>query len=309
MRSTLALLDGSLDYAGLFPPAKLDMAPAVANFARYRAGPESWILARMVVPASRLKEFDAAAESLLPPVNGPGHDDAWPVSGLLPPAGDPDFERGVEAVGRFNERHAMAGAGSALIDTVEFKAASADEIDEAIETLDDEIFPYIEIDAKKDPRGLITSLADLAVGAKIRTGGLTPTDHPSPEEVARFVFACRAADVPLKATAGLHHPYRHEATSVGCRQHGFLNFFLGCCLVAEDRIGEAELAEMLADESPGSFSFREDSLAWRDRKVSVAEVRAARERFVHSFGSCSVDEPIGDLRAGGLLPAGEGVGR
>ena len=66
---------------------------------------------------------------------------------------------------------------------------------------------------------------------------------------------------------------------------------------------------MLADERPDSFSFREDSLAWRDRKVSVAEVRAARERFVHSFGSCSVDEPIADLRAGGLLPAGEGVVR
>jgi len=131
MRSILALLDGSLDYAGLFPPAKLEMSPAVANFAKYRAGPESWILARMVVPVSRLKEFDAAAESSLPPVNGPGDDDAWPVSGLLPPAGDADFVRGVEAIARFNERHAMAGAGSALIDTVEFKASSADEIDEA----------------------------------------------------------------------------------------------------------------------------------------------------------------------------------
>jgi len=303
MRSILALLDGSLDYAGLFPPAKLDMGPTVAHFDRYRRGPEAWILGRLVVPASRLREFDEAADRLLPPVAGPGHDEAWALSGLLPPAGDPDFERALDAVHRFNDRHATLGSGSALIDTIEFKAAGAAELDDALDLIEDELFPYVEIDARRDPRGLLAAIADLAVGAKIRTGGLAPADHPSPAEVARFVCACRAAGVPLKATAGLHHPYRHEAASVGCRQHGFLNFFLGCCLVAEERIGEAELAELLEDADPASFVFREDTLAWRDRRVSVAETRAAREGFVHAFGSCSVEEPLADLRSLGLLPA------
>ena len=55
------LLRGLVDYAGLFPPAGLGMAPAVANYARYLRGGESWMLARFIAPASRLGEFEAAA--------------------------------------------------------------------------------------------------------------------------------------------------------------------------------------------------------------------------------------------------------
>ena len=40
-RSLRALLDGLIDYAGLFPPARLDMQAAVANFARYRESARS----------------------------------------------------------------------------------------------------------------------------------------------------------------------------------------------------------------------------------------------------------------------------
>jgi hypothetical protein len=39
-----ALLEGLIDYAGLFPPAKLDMRPAVENYAAYLAGPDAWAL-------------------------------------------------------------------------------------------------------------------------------------------------------------------------------------------------------------------------------------------------------------------------
>ena len=38
MSAIRALLTESIDYAGLFPPAGLDMASAVENYARYRAG-------------------------------------------------------------------------------------------------------------------------------------------------------------------------------------------------------------------------------------------------------------------------------
>ena len=48
------LLAGVVDYAGLFPPAGLDMADAVANYARYRTCPDRWALGRFVVNASRL---------------------------------------------------------------------------------------------------------------------------------------------------------------------------------------------------------------------------------------------------------------
>ncbi len=55
--SLRALLEGVIDYAGLFPPARLPLDEAVRNYLRYRREPESWMLARFVCPAARLTEL------------------------------------------------------------------------------------------------------------------------------------------------------------------------------------------------------------------------------------------------------------
>ena len=47
-----ALLSELFDYAGLFPPARLDLDTAVRNYACYLDEPEAWMLSRFVVPAS-----------------------------------------------------------------------------------------------------------------------------------------------------------------------------------------------------------------------------------------------------------------
>ena len=41
-----ALLGDAVDYAGLFPPAQLDMAGAVAEYASYLTSPDRWALAQ-----------------------------------------------------------------------------------------------------------------------------------------------------------------------------------------------------------------------------------------------------------------------
>ena len=57
MSATLRVLLGSIvDYAGLFPPARLPLDQAVRNYLRYRSEPESWMLGRFVLPAARLDE-------------------------------------------------------------------------------------------------------------------------------------------------------------------------------------------------------------------------------------------------------------
>lgn len=55
-RSLRILLDGLIDYAGLFPPAALTMQDAVRNYARYREEAFAWVLGRFVVPLERLSE-------------------------------------------------------------------------------------------------------------------------------------------------------------------------------------------------------------------------------------------------------------
>jgi hypothetical protein len=58
-----ALLEGVLDYAGLFPPAKLPMPDAVRNYLAYRTSAQSWVLGGFVCPVSRLEELTAALAS------------------------------------------------------------------------------------------------------------------------------------------------------------------------------------------------------------------------------------------------------
>src|SRR5690348_12589971 len=61
MSAIRALLSDLIDYAGLFPPAGLDMASAVRNYNAYKNGEHSWALGRFVVPATRLDELGSFA--------------------------------------------------------------------------------------------------------------------------------------------------------------------------------------------------------------------------------------------------------
>jgi hypothetical protein len=66
------LLAHAIDYAGLFPPAQLDMPGAVAEYESYLASSDAWALGRFVVPAARLRELAAAAgDAPLEPVRLP----------------------------------------------------------------------------------------------------------------------------------------------------------------------------------------------------------------------------------------------
>ena len=49
MNAARALLAHIVDYAGVFPPAALELDAAVRNFASYRRGPDAWMLGAFVV--------------------------------------------------------------------------------------------------------------------------------------------------------------------------------------------------------------------------------------------------------------------
>src|SRR5437762_2383275 len=56
--SVRALLNQIIDYAGLFPPAKLPLEQALNNYLRYKKeSPYAWMLGRFVCPAAKLPEL------------------------------------------------------------------------------------------------------------------------------------------------------------------------------------------------------------------------------------------------------------
>jgi hypothetical protein len=296
--SLIALMSNVIDYAGLFPPAKLDMEPTVENYAAYIQSPHAWMLERLVVPVARLDEFESCAAGHLP--TG-ADDEPWPITALTAPAGDDGFADDVARIAAFNADHASPEGGRALIDVIELRAGTSDAIDRALDSLTDDLYPFFELPVADDPRGLLAALVGGEAGAKIRTGGITADMHPDPAHVARFIAGCARADVPFKATAGLHHPLRHRAADVGAKQFGFLNVFVAAALALHRELDEPTIARVLEEESIDAFRFETGSLAWRDLTVATDDVEDARLTFAVSFGSCSFVEPREDLEQLGLL--------
>jgi len=124
---------------------------------------------------------------------------------------------------------------------------------------------------------------------------------PSPQQAARFIEAAASRSLPMKATAGLHHPYRHVDPKTGFHHHGFVNV-LAATAFAHDHEPEATLAAVLTDEDPGNFTLDRTGLAWHDLRVGATALDAMRTDLFVAYGSCSFEEPVEDLTALGVLP-------
>ena len=295
MRSIRILLDQIVNYAGLFPPASLDMDAAVGSYAAYRRSKDAWALGRFIVPVARLEEFEAAAYPWL-------SQGAWRVSVL---AGS-DVGAAVETIARFNRRHA-AGTGStaAAIDTIELKATHIDDIAAGMRALPGWLTPYFEIPIDSDPRELVAALARQGARAKVRTGGVRQELFPPVVDLAWFIHTCATAQVPFKATAGLHHPVRslrrltYEQDSPSGMMHGFLNVFLAAAFLHAGMLPD-QAPEILEEVAPDAFRFDGDGVTWRGRRLDDDSLARAR-RLAVAFGSCSFREPLDDLKTIGLL--------
>lgn len=143
-------------------------------------------------------------------------------------------------------------------------------------------------------RGPLTGLPELPVGVrvfverdwggeldvppgaalKLRCGGAYV---PTSDELGGAIAYCVKHVLTFKLTAGLHHAVR------GDHEHGFLNI-----LAAVD-------AALLGDDPVRM-------LDERDPDRLVVKVPVAVRRVIASIGTCSIDEPLTDLRTLGLLP-------
>lgn len=300
------LMTALIDYAGLFPPAGLPMQQAVENYSRYLQGEHSWALGRFVLPIARMGEFQTAQEKL-------DLDAPWRLS-VLPGA---DLEADLRKIDDLNS----ASDSWALVDTIEAKVATVSEVQRIAALMPRTIQPYYEVpfDCGTD---LLRTIHESGGRAKIRTGGVTAEAFPTTEAVARFIADCAKVGIAFKATAGLHHPVRcvkpltHGASAPIGAMHGFLNVFLASAFAFEQSQAESRddpstirvLQAILQHEDAAGFRFGNDfaetalpsAVAGKgnlELRISDHWIRRSRELFAISFGSCSFEEPIQDLRS------------
>jgi hypothetical protein len=294
LQSVRILLTGLIDYAGLFPPAELDMKSAVRNYASYREADHGWALGRFIAPVSRLEEVEHAAQDFFLVSAVP-----WRLSILCSP--EPEA---VRKILDFNQRH--SGPADAVIDTVEMNIPETEKIGPARNLLPEGIEVYFELPVATDPSAGVAKIRTAGGRAKVRAGGIRADLIPAPADLVRFIKTCAAANVPFKATAGLHHALRsaHKLTydpdSASGIMHGFLNVFVGAILI-QAGLSSEQACHVLEEESRTAFQFGNHGIAWRDQQVRNEQIYETRHNLAIAFGSCSFEEPIDDLVELGLL--------
>ena len=293
------LLSGALDYAGLFPPAKLPMDRALADYLRHRAGPDRWLMGNFVCPAARLGELVVSS--------------AEPIRISAIGRGGAEFVAGLDAdladIATCAQRHAGKVVVTALETRVPVELLSYENRlrDLLAATAEATVISRMAIFFEAPPDdadrldALLSAIQETPfaamAGYKLRMGGLEASAFPSSARVALALAQCLRAGVPLKATAGLHHPLPRFDEGTGARMHGFVNLFVAGTLGRVHPLSPSTLQEILEEQDPARFSFAEDRLSWRDLAATTAQVGKARTDAILSFGCCSFDEPRDDLRA------------
>ena len=300
--SLRALLNQAIDYAGMFTPCDLLLEPALQNHAKYVRSHEVWMLNGFVLPVGKfaaatkfVSQFDLS-HPLRVAALGPKTAN---VEGFLDALKDASA-----AVRSFSRSHVDLVSVTHLemflpddVDSASLKEASA-----IVGELP--VFWEAPPDRAEQTIALITgcnSDVDRAtLGYKLRTGGVTADAFPTPAQIASALVTAATHQLPIKFTAGLHHPIRQFRHEVKTKMYGFLNVLGAAVLAPEHQWDADQTVMMLEDEDPRSFSFTDDFFMWRDWKIDVERLQY-RRKFVRSFGSCSFDEPRDDLRELGFL--------
>ncbi|CAN5368424.1 hypothetical protein BH10ACI2_BH10ACI2_25930 [soil metagenome] len=293
--SVRTLLSGAIDYAGLFPPAGLTMSEAVINYAAYRTSNYRWMLGRFVLPVVQLDEFIGHADDFIS--RDPASD--WRLSVIS----SEDMEDTIRKISDFNVKYSPAVS----IDSLEIKANTTSKIENTVRLAPYGIDVFFELGMNDNFTELVSLVSEKEQRAKIRTGGVTPDAIPRTKSILQFVQACMAANVPFKATAGLHHPIRcfrpltYADNSVKGTMHGFLNLFMMTGF-AREGYRPSLLEDVMEDEFDEVFKFESQSVKWRDEYIlNIHQLETLRQKGIQSFGSCSFDEPIADLQKLGIL--------
>ena len=272
-------------------------------FKRYLEGRESWIMNSMVLPIDRLTE---AAGSF----------DDTPFRLTAIPRRTEDTQ---EWLGRLREdcshlRSFLAAHPQVAIQALEIplpKSGETSEIAKRVEELmplvnDQRVFlelPPGESSFRDELAATIAALQRHRLslwGIKLRMGGTFPGAFPSIPMVADVLATVRDNQIPIKFTAGLHHPLCHWSNEVGAHMHGFINVLMAAMFAHACRLPPKNIETILADERSKDFVFNENVARWLDLPIRTELIEDLR-RLIVGFGSCSVDEPLHDLRTLGWV--------
>jgi hypothetical protein len=319
-KSLKAFTGKLIDYAGLFPPADLSLSAAFLNFFEYKKSDFESMLSRFICPVKLFPEL-----KVLLAENETGNNTMF-ISALSSGGSNvKDFEVNFERDLGIWKEFISDLTIPAVVDSFEMRlpdelldSENKKDIQSAIDNISNRlrthisnpVFLFLEGSSDQNRKHISESLIDsisnhnlkgVNTGFKFRTGGVNASSFPAPEQIAFCIRTCLDRKVPMKFTAGLHHPFRHYDKAIGAMMHGFINVFGTGIIAMRHNISDKGIEEILRDEDPDNFIFTDEYFSWKDWKIETDDIEFARKDLVLSFGSCSFDEPVEDLISLNLL--------
>jgi hypothetical protein len=265
------------DDASMFPPQDEHPKPAVAAHLAHRVAWYADMVGPFVCAAGRIGTIDALA--------GQHGIDRVDVT-MVVPSGLESLGSALAAAQRC-ERVRLVGIEIPLGPHV-----LVDALSHLVPHLSDERHVYLEIPVESVTEHHVHVLAPTGVRLKLRTGGTSIEAFQTEDKLATPILMCAAERLAFKCTAGLHNAIRHRDSDTLFEHHGFLNLMLAARIAAATG-SHAATRTALADRDPALVARQVGTL-------TAADVRAIRALFT-SFGTCSIDEPVGDLLDLGLV--------
>ncbi len=310
--SLYPFLNQLIDYAGMFPPTSLTLDEAIRNYASYQLDKDAWMLGPFIIQASRLDELDpyitlfSNERPLTISVVGTRSSNSTEYhTNLLD---------NLKKIDSFQERHGQIVQANTLemplppkVPDISLLTLTSKETEKrGLQTYcevplpldnnwEETIFKSLDVIASHNKNSLI------ALGFKLRTGGVTADAFPTPRQVAAAIKGCQDRELMMKFTAGLHHPIRMYREEIGGKMHGFINVFAAGMLAHRYQLDLETTENILADEKASNFSFNSKETSWRDLKITSSEINRLRGSALRSYGCCSFIEPREDMRALGIL--------
>jgi hypothetical protein len=256
-----ALMEGLIDYAGLFPPASLEMADAARNYESYLDGEYSWALGRFVIPAAKLSEAD----------------NSWKVSVIgVPPRWVESCEIKIDHAPQ--AAAVLSGAPQGV--TTYFEVP-----------LNEDPRPLAGMGVRAKIR-----LGGLTPEAFPSCADLAHFLHSA--AAANVAFKATAGlHHPIRSL----HRLTNDPDSPSVMMHGFVNLFLAAALLWHRGSTETDALATLEETSPDAFRFEENCVSWHGRSMTASQISSARRKFAISYGCCAFEEPIQGLKDLGWL--------
>ena len=319
-KSLYTLLNKIIDYAGLFPPTKHPLDKAFEIYNSFYPGKYDWMLSNFIIPAKKLDEMTILLKEKYE------NDKTYPFS-VLGTSGETEDEFLANLKNDLLSWKNFLDANNGRVETKAFEVKlpieliarqNSEETAMFIESVSDDITQNIDGKLSLFFEGILeeewkTNVKVLAEaiqghndnypnsGLKLRTGGIEASAFPSPEQVTYTIKTCLDHQVPMKCTAGLHHPLRHFRDEVETKMHGFLNIFCAGAVAIRHNVTEHELSKLIEEEDPNAFKFTDEGFTWDNYEISIEDIEYSRKALLISYGSCSFDEPVDDLKNLNLL--------